>query len=60
MVLLVFESWILLLYIELTMRTRSFGALHRTVRQCRVCAVRQADRIASSELCHAADLACAL
>ncbi|MGC2213972.1 MAG: lasso peptide biosynthesis B2 protein [Silvibacterium sp.] len=60
MKLLVFESWLLLLYFEAVMRFRSFAVLHQTVRKQPVHPVCLTDTTPTPEdLCHAVDLACA-
>jgi len=54
----VFESWILLLLLEGTMRIQGFSKLHEWVRRQRVQADSGRAAPTAEELCHAVDLAC--
>lgn len=58
MKLLVIESWLTLLFVDLMLRVCSFKRLHRLLRQQRVV---QADKydFSSDALSHATDVACA-
>jgi len=58
MVLLVLESWILLVYFEFVMRIRDFNALHQRVRDQQVRIMPAVNRLSSGELCRSVDLAC--
>lgn len=55
---LALECWLLLLYLEFVMRFRGLKRLHEIVRQQKVRPLIFDDRPPSSNLCHAADLAC--
>lgn len=55
---LVLECWLLLLYFEFVMRIRGLKRLHEIVRREKVRPSMSDDRLPSSDLCHAADLAC--
>jgi hypothetical protein len=55
---LVLECWLLLLYFEFVMRIRGLKRLHEIVRREKVRPSMSDDHLPSSDLCHAADLAC--
>lgn len=55
---LVLECWLLLLHLEFVMRFRGLKRLHEIVRQEKVRPLMPDGRLPTSDLSHAADLAC--
>jgi hypothetical protein len=57
---LVLESWMLLLYFELIMKSHDFKHLFETVKRHKVTPTPPSAQISAERLCHAVDLACVL
>ena len=57
---LVIESWALLIYFECIMRFRKFKHLHSIIRGFQPRTTSTHERLSSTELCHAMDVACVL
>jgi hypothetical protein len=55
---LILECWLRLAYVDLVLGTRSFTAVHETVRNTQVRSTPAVARLPYAELCRAVDLAC--